>query len=234
VIRSITVIKSLLAKDLRLELRTKQLLPTMLALGILLAWIFRIARPAAPDSTAAVPALLAAVLFAAVLACEKSFSAEQPNDCLSALLAAPLEPGQLYIAKLLVNFIWLVLFEAVMVPLILLIFQLDSVRLLPLFGVLLLCDLGFAGVGTILAAMVQGASTASALLSVLVLSTLSPVLLPATSALLVIFSGDSSQILALGPLSIVGNLPAAAGFIAAYDVILITLSWLVFGTLIQL
>ena len=110
-------IKAIFIKDLVSELRSRQLLPVMIMLGVLMVWVFRIATEgtAADNSVIGGAVLLLAILFSAILASERSFGVEEGNECISGLILAPVDAGDIYIGKLLVNFVMMSIFEVVVV-----------------------------------------------------------------------------------------------------------------------
>lgn len=230
-------IKAIFIKDLVTELRAKQLLPTMIVLGALIAWIFRIAAPvsAFAESTGvtASAVLLIAMLFAGILACEKSFAVEAENDCISSLLLAPVDAGDIYIAKLLVNIVILCIFEIVTVPVIFVLFKVSvSGRWLQLIEVLLLGNVGISGVGTLLGCVMHQTRAASSLLSILVMAVLMPMMIPAIAALLLLFAPLGSQIIGAGIFSVKCDFRTAIGYMAAFDAIFVTVCWLLFGLVV--
>ena len=97
--------KAIFIKDIVTELRARQTLPTMIVLGMLIVWIMRIASEALTSQAdiMGVAALWVAFLFSGLLAQERSFAAEQQQDCIYGLLLAPVDAGTIYLAKLLVN-----------------------------------------------------------------------------------------------------------------------------------
>jgi len=229
-------IKAILVKDLLSEFRAKQTLPTMVVLGVLIAWVFRIAAEAAPTSTSATAAavLLLAILFSAILAADRCFALEQQNDCINALLLAPADAGDIYIAKLLVNIAMLCIFEIVTVPAVLMLFKPDLAgRYLELLALLLLADIGIAGVATLLGSAVQQAKSSGMLLSILVMAVLMPMMIPMIFALLSLFGVVVEEAPASGTLAMVENFKTALGYMAAFDAIFVTLSWLLFGFLVS-
>lgn len=207
----------------------------MVILGVLIAWVFRIAAEAAPANTSATAAavLLLTILFSAILAADRGFALEQQNDCINALLLAPVDAGDIYIAKLLVNIAMLCIFEIVTLPVVLMLFKPNLAgRWLQLIAVLLLTDIGIAGVATLLGCAVQPAKGRGQLLSVLVMAVLMPMMIPAVFALLSLFGVVVNEA-AAGTLATAGNFETALGNIAAFDAIFVTLSWLLFGFLVS-
>ena len=236
-------LRAILVKDIVVELRARQVLPTMVVLGMLIVFILRMASESALTGAAApvlgAAALWVAFLFSGLLAQERSFASEQQNGCIDGLLLAPLDPGTIYLAKLLANVIMLTIFEVVVVPIVLVSFNLHVTGgWLHLAAVLLLGNLGISSVGTLFSAAVQLTRTRGSLLSIVVLVILMPMMIPATFALLVLFGAMSGQTQTLasvqgsGALAFVGSFRAAVGYMLAFDAIFVVASWLLFEFMI--
>jgi heme exporter protein A len=236
--RASSPFRAILIKDLVVELRARQVLPTMVVLGMLIVFILRLAsQPAATDIGGPVmgaAALWIAFLFSGLLAQERSFAAEQPNGCMDGLLLAPLDAGTIYLAKLLVNVIMLTVFEAIVVPIVLISFHLSVVggwgRLM---AVLLLGNLGISSVGTLFSAAVQLTRTRGSLLSIVVLVLLLPMMIPATFTLLVLFGALPAEVSGSGSFAFVGSFQAAVGYLVAFDAVFVVASWLLFGVVVE-
>ena len=108
----------LLAKELRLELRTRELLSATIVFALLVVVLFSFAfDPTAAESRRYGPGLLwIAFLFAGSLLLNPSFAREQSNDTLDALRLAPISHFALLLGKMLANFIFISIAEAVLVP----------------------------------------------------------------------------------------------------------------------
>lgn len=225
------VIRAIFVKDLLTELRARQLLPVQICLGILIAWIFRVAAGASADmSVTASAVLFVAILFSGILASDKSFAVEQENDCISALLLAPVDAGDIYIAKLLVNTVILCIFEIVAVPAALVLFDVSiGGRRLEMITILLLGNIGISGVGTLLGCLVHRVKAAGSLLSILVMAVLMPMMIPAVGALAAVFGPASGQAAGAGMFGAAGDFGSAVGYMAAFDAIFVTVCWLLFG-----
>ena len=227
---------AIFAKDIVTEFRSKQVLPTMIVLGMLIVWVMRIVSEAASLSTVTMgPAVLwIAFLFSGLLAQERSFATEEQEDCIAGLLLAPVDPGTIYIAKLLVNIVMLCVFEAVVVPMVFLTFELSiSSRWIELISVLLLGNIGISSVGTLFSAMVQLSRVRGALLSILVLVILMPMMIPAIFALLLLFGVVPDELAGSGILALTGNFKTAVGHMIAFDVVFTVACWLLFGFVVQ-
>jgi heme exporter protein B len=227
---------AIFTKDIITEFRAKQVLPTMVVLGMLIVWVMRLIGEAASFSAAAMaPAVLwIAFLFSGLLAQERSFAAEQQEDCIAGLLLAPVDPGTIYIAKLLVNIVMLCVFEVVVVPVVLFVFGVAITgSWLDFVAVLMLGNVGICSVGTLFSAMVQLSRIRGALLSILVLVILLPMMIPATFALLLLFGAIEPELTGSGFLALVGNFKTAVGHMVAFDVVFTTACWLLFGFVVK-
>jgi heme exporter protein B len=98
--------------------------------------------------------LWVAIIFAGMLAIGRTFAQEQESGCLRALALIPNTQTSLYCAKLLVNLIFMALFEAVLVPLLALAFSVDVLANAGWFLLILMAGtVGFAALGTLISAM---------------------------------------------------------------------------------
>ena len=134
----------------------------------------------------------------------------------------------------LVNIVMLCIFEIILVPIVIIAFSLKvGDNWLPLAGVLLLGNIGISSVGTSFSAIVQLCRTRGALLSILVLVILTPMMVPATFCLLLMFKAIPPELVGTGALSFVGSFKAAVGYMIAFDAIFVVACWLLFGFAIK-
>ena len=127
------------AKDLRAEIRTREAINASLAFMLVILVLFSFAfDPGNPDikiQALASGLLWMAYSFAAALALNRSFARELQNDCLDALIAAPIAASALFLGKVMANFVLLLAMEIVS----LFVFGvLYDVKVLPQFWMLLL------------------------------------------------------------------------------------------------
>jgi len=228
--------KAVFIKDIVTELRARQVLPTMIVLGVLIVWILRMASETASAGAVIIGpvSLWIAILFSGLLAQERSFATEQQQDCICGLLLAPVDEGTIYLSKLLVNVVMLCIFEVIIVPIVVVAFHLDITAHRPaLIGVLLLGNIGLSSVGTLFSAIVELTRTRGALLSILVLVILMPMMIPVTFALLAIFNGIDDELAGTGALAFVGSFKAAVGYMVAFDAIFVVVCWLLFPFVVK-
>jgi heme exporter protein B len=147
---------AMVRKDLRREIRTGEVIITSIAFSVLLTVIFAFAF-FHDDQTVGIvfPGILwVAVVFGGMLVVSRTFDQETETGCLRALALVPGSAQSVYAAKMLVNLTFMAIFEAVLLPLCALAFD---VSILPTLGthvaVLAAGTLGFTALGTLTSAM---------------------------------------------------------------------------------
>ena len=215
--RFFTVAVLIMRKDLRVETRSLELFLTTLffAVSSVLVFAFGFVRDGRPVENAAAGILWIAIAFAGTLALGRTFERERYHDVLRALLLAPVDRPAIYVGKLLGILALLAAVEAVVVPLIALLFQAPLFRHPALlFLLLLLGTIGFTAVGTLFGAMLVRARSRDVLLPVL----LYPITIP------VIIAGVRGTAVLLQPEMDLAMARAWIGMLAFFDVVFITLS----------
>jgi heme exporter protein B len=167
-------------KDLLIEARSKEILFTTLffAVSCVLVFAFSFVREGRAVEDAAAGILWIAIAFSGTLALGRAFERERQSETLRALMIAPIPRPALYLGKLLGIVLLLTAVEAIIVPLVGLMFQ------APLFahasltvGLLATGTVGFAAVGTLFAAMLVRARSRDVLLPVLLYPITIPVII---------------------------------------------------------
>jgi len=175
----------LVHKDLLREWRAPRVWPAMLLLAIVLATLIEMQIDLPRDHKAGLIAGLfwLAAFFAGTLALDRSFGGERDAGCWTTLLMYPTSPGTIYLAKLTTNFLALCVTDVVLV----IAFGIFSdvpllTRPASFLLVLLLANVGFAAVGTLLSALTNNLQQRGSLLVLLLLPLISPVILAAAQA----------------------------------------------------
>jgi len=124
--RSITATS--LAKDVRLEWRSKDAINSMLFFALLVVVVFSFSfDPNAEESRQIAGGLVwVAVLFAAVVALNQTWTRELRNHVLDAYRVSPAPANSLFLSKALGNFIFVCVLEALMTPLFILFYNLRA------------------------------------------------------------------------------------------------------------
>jgi heme exporter protein B len=182
---------AILAKDLRVELRTLQSVPAMALFALTTFVIFRygLDRDTLAGGLAA-GVLLATLLFAGILAINRAFVAEREQGGFDAIRLAPVDPSALFAAKVAALVLYLLALEAVAVPAFALFFGIEWSAVPALLVVLVLADLGLAATGTLVSSLATN-SRARDLIAPLIL-------LPLAVPLMIAAAGAAETVLASG------------------------------------
>lgn len=172
-------------KDLVLEWRSRRAWPAMVLLGVVVAVVFslQIDLPLEYRRQVAASLLWVAVFLAAALSLDRSFALEREDGCWQALLLYPISPSSVYLAKLVVNIVWLAALQCVLIPLFAV---LTDVPLLThpwaMTLVAMLGNIGIASAGTLLSALATRTHKGANLTVLLALPMAIPVVLAAAEA----------------------------------------------------
>ena len=175
--------RAILAKDLRVELRTFESLPAMALFAVTTFVIFRFGLDRTElEGSLAAGVLLTTLLFAALLAVNRIFVAERDEGGFDAIRLAPVDGTSLLAAKVAALVVYLVVLEVVTVP-IFAIFFLDSAEALPpLAGILVLTDIGLAATGALISAIAVNSRARELLGPLVLLPLVVPVMIAAAGA----------------------------------------------------
>jgi heme exporter protein B len=179
----VSAFKAILGKDLRVELRTLQSVPAMALFAVTTFVIFRygLDRTALGGRLAA-GVLLATLLFAAILAINRLFVAERDEGGFDAIRLAPVEGTALLAAKAVALIIYLLVLEAIAVPVFGIFFLDEWTGLAPLAGILLLADAGLAATGVLVSSIAANSRARDLLVPLVLLPLLVPMLIAAANA----------------------------------------------------
>ena len=217
---------AILAKDLRIELRTRESVPAMVLFSITVFVLFHygLDRDALEGSLAA-GVLWVTLLLATVLGVSRLFASEREQGGIDGLLLAPIDRTAVWIAKAAALFLYLLALELVAVPAFALL--LLGVDLLPilaqLVAVLLAADVGLAAVGALVAGLAVESGARDLIVPLLLLPLVVPVIVAAAAA--------------TEPLLAAAQRPDELGrwlsFLGLYDVVFVLVSVAVFDFLLE-
>lgn len=210
-------------KDLRLEMRTRERVSSLLVMAVLIVVVFVAAvgpeRLQRPDLGAAL--IWVALVFAGVVSVQRAFTLEQERNCLDGVLLTQLSTSRLFFAKLLGNVVVLSVVQAAVVPLTL---ALLGIRAAPTLAglpvVLLLGIVGFSALGTLFGAVAARTRMREIVLPLLLLPLLVPLLLAAVNVTGALLAGQVWTGIWLRVL-------------IAFDVVFIVSGWLLFGFVVR-
>jgi heme exporter protein B len=179
-------------KDITAELRSREIITSVLVFAVLVLVIFNFAFTADSDTMLALaPGLLwVAFTFAGVLALNRSFIPEKEENCLEGLLACPAGREVIYTGKALGSLLFLMLVEAVVLAVFALLFNINVFKI-EIIAVVILGTLGFTAVGTVFSALAVNTRAREMVLPVLFLPVVSPVIIAAVEASSLALAGKS-------------------------------------------
>jgi len=215
--------RATLAKDLRMEWRSKDAINAMLFFAAVVVAIFSFAfDPVAEESRAISGGLIwTTILFAVVVAMNQTWAREVRNQALDAYRVSPAPPNALFLAKTLGNFLFVVLIEAVIAPLFVIFYNLRS-----LGPAHMLIWIGLLGTwalvvnGTFFAALSLRTRMREMMLPLLLLPISIPAVIGMVEATRVILTGD-------------GSVKFWIALLVAYDAIFTVVGLMLFETVLN-
>lgn len=210
-------------KDLAAELRSRELFSAMMVFALLVIIIFNFALELDISTRRSVTSgvLWVTFAFAGTLGLNRSLSIEREQGGLDGLLLAPVDRASIYFGKAISNLAFMLVVEAVTLPVYSFLYGVNLFR--PgLLGIVLLGSLGYTAVGTLLATMSVQTRTRDMLLPILLFPVVLPVLIAAVKASGGVLAGDEAD--AIRPW---------VNLLIAYDAIFTAVAFMVFDFVVQ-
>jgi heme exporter protein B len=219
----LSVTRSSLVKDVRLEWRSKDAINAMLFFALLVVVIFSFSfDPDAEQSRQIAGGLVwVAFLFAAVVALNQTWARELRNQVLDAYRVSPAPADALFLSKALGNFLFVALLEALMTPLFIVFFNLRALG--PAWQLILVALFGTWALvvnGTFFAAISLRTRSREIMLPLLLFPISVPALIAMVRATTLIITAEDSAYLPLV-------------FLAVYDIVFTTVCLLLFETVLH-
>ena len=215
---------AIVQKDLAAEFRSRELLSAMLVFSMLVILIFNFALELDVKVRQSVTAgvLWTTFAFAGTLGLNRSMAVEKDRGCMDGLLLAPVDRSAIFFGKAISNLAFMLIVEAIVIPLYAMLYNEVRIFQLEFLGVLLLGSIGYIAVGTLLAAMSVQTRTRDVLLPILLFPVAVPVLLASVKA-----SGG-----------IIAGLPFAEiltplNLLIVYDVVFVAVSFMIFDFVVE-
>jgi heme exporter protein B len=217
------ITRATLAKDIRLEWRSKDAINAMLFFSLLVVVIFSFAfDPTAEESRRIAGGLIwVAFLFAAIVALNQTWARELRNQVLDAYRVSPAPANPLFLAKALGNFIFVIVLEALMTPLFVMFYKLRVLgaawQLLPIAA---LGTWALVVNGTFFAAISIRTRAREIMLPLLLFPLSIPALLAMVNSTTAVLTGEESARFWIA-------------LLVAYDVVFSTVGLLLFETVLE-
>jgi heme exporter protein B len=188
-------VSAVFGKDVRAELRSRELITTMglFALLSLLVFSFALELDRAARAEAIGGVLWVTLVFGSILGLNRSMALERENGGFDALMLAPIARSALFVGKWLANLLVTGVVALLMLPLMAVLYNVDTVAL-SLLLVVVLGTVGFTAVGTVLAAMTIQTRARESLLPIVMLPITLPLLLAAVRATSAILRGEPDSV----------------------------------------
>lgn len=213
-------------KDIALEMRTREVISSMLFFSFLVLVIFNFAFDLKPDQLALfAPGLLwIAFTFAGVLGLTRSFLLEKEEGGIFGLMLAPIDRSAIYLGKVLSNLVFMLTVELLTVVAFLILYNYTPLyeNFFSLTMIILLGTLGFSVIGTLFSAITVNTKSREILLPLLFFPILVPVIIAAVSSTGMILKGKS-----------LGDASHWLKLMGAFDILFLALSIAVFEFILE-
>ena len=179
-------------KDMLTELRTKEIIVSVLVFALLVLVIFNFAFGTGGERTEMVaPGILwVALTFGGVIGLNRVFAVEKENSRLEGLMLCPVDRAVIYWGKLAGSFTFMLAVAVVITPIFLALFNLPM--FLPRLAlIIILALLGFAAIGTLFSALAANTRARDIMLPILFLPVVIPVIVAAVKATGPVLAGGS-------------------------------------------
>lgn len=216
-------VTAIIHKDITAELRTKEMFSSMFVFALLVVVVFNFSFElrVADAATVAPGVLWVAVTFAGMLGLNRSFVLEKDQGCLDGLLLAPMDRSAVYFGKMLGNFLFITVVEAIVLPVLSVLFNINLIQIWILV-VVLLGTLGFSGVGTLFSAMAVHTRAREVLLPILLFPVVVPALIAAVKLTAGLLDGQALT-----------DMANWMRLLVAFDIILIAVSYMTFDYVVE-
>jgi len=182
---SLRQVATILHKDLVTEMRSKDIVISMLVFSLIVVAVFNfIFDPGSEQIKTTAPGILwVAIIFAGNLGLSRSFAREHENAMMQGLLLCPVDRSLIFVAKVIGNIIFISIVELISVPIMIVLFDLSIGAVFwQLVLILLLGTIGFAGVGTLFSTISANTKSREVMLPILLFPVSIPIILSAVKS----------------------------------------------------
>ena len=212
-------------KDIRAEIRTKEIFSSMFIFSLLVLVIFNFSIDLLEVNPLDIAqgVLWIAFTFSGILGLNRSFLFEKENDCLQGLMLTPVDRSAIYFGKMLGNLIFMLIMEAIAVPIFVVLFNIGIYdKIISLAIVIFLGTLGFVTVGTLFSAMSVNIKAREVMLPILLFPIVVPVIIASVKSTGAILTGKPFD-----------DIISWLKLIAVFDVVFLVVSFLSFEYIIE-
>jgi len=219
----LSIVIAITRKDALAEMRTREIISAVLVFALLVIVIFNFAFGTSSGVIGLVASgmLWVTFTFAGVLSLNRSFVMEKEEGCIEGLMVAPVSREAIYVGKMLSNLLFMLIIEAITLPVFAFFFNLDVLSL-QLIVITVLTTVGFVAVGTLFSALAVNTRAREMVLPILFLPVVIPIIISAVKASELALAGEPWSALA-----------SWLQIIVAYDAIFLVVSFWIFNFVIE-
>ena len=190
---SILAVLAILWKDIVLELRTKDIIVSVLVFALLVIVVFNFAVTPTPQTVAFVaPGILwIAFTFGGVLGLNRSVALERESGSFHALMLAPVSRDLIFFGKMLGSLLFMLLVEVAVFPVFAVLYNF-SLLIPGLIPIAVLATVAIASVGTLFAAIAANTRSREVMLPLLFFPAVVPVVIAAVEGSTAVLQGGSA------------------------------------------
>jgi heme exporter protein B len=210
-------------KDIISEFRAREIIISVLVFTLLVIIIFNFAFGNTSEAMdLAAPGMLwVTFAFAGVLSLNRSFILEREEGCMEGLMVSPVSREVIYAGKLLASLVFMLVIEIIALPAFAFFFNLKLLTPV-IISITFLTTIGFVACGTLFSALAVKTRARELVLPILFLPIIVPVIIGAVKATSLALDGQSW-----------GSMAGWLEIIAAFDVIFLAVSFMVFNFVIE-
>lgn len=219
----LSALRTHLAKDLRIEWRSKEAINSMLFFALLVVVLFSLAfdPQGAFSRQIAGGVLTVAIMFAAVSALNQAWAREIRHQVLDAQRMAPTPGAEMFLAKVIANFLFVTVVQVVLAPVFVVMYNLRIVGQGSLLAAVLpLGTWALVANGTFFAALSIRSRNRELLLPLILFPIFMPALLAMVRAIGIVLTGEGDPTLWIK-------------LLIGYDIIFTTISLLLFDVVLH-
>lgn len=212
-------------KDIRAEIRTKEIFSSMFIFSLLVLVIFNFSIDLLEVNPLDIAqgVLWIAFTFSGILGLNRSFLFEKENDCIQGLMLTPVDRSAIYLGKMLGNLVFMLIMEAIAVPIFVVLFNIGIYdKIISLAIVIFLGTLGFVTVGTLFSAMSVNIKAREVMLPILLFPIVVPLIIASVKSTGAILTGKPFD-----------DIISWLKLIAVFDVVFLVVSFLSFEYIIE-
>lgn len=188
-------IYTIVKKDIIMELRSKEVINSMLVFALLVTVVFSfIFEPGSDTKHEVVGGIFwVAVIFSGLLGLGKSMVSEVQGGNLEALLLSPVDRSAIFFGKFLSNFIFLLFMEAILAPLFTVFYSINIIAHPKVLLIIFLATYGFCLLGTLFSLISVKTKTREIMLPLMLLPIMVPIILAAILSINVFITGNPPE-----------------------------------------